>query len=84
MRRLYIVAIVLGLVLFLAISSLLARVFSVDGAERSALTELVRAEARGDAAGMVARIHGCAASEACTARVNEDAAALRRPGTAGR
>jgi hypothetical protein len=69
-----------GVLVFLAISALLARVLSVDGAERAAITALVQAEARGDAAGMQARIHGCRASAICQQRVAANAAALRRPG----
>ena len=80
MRRLYMVLIAAGIVVFLGISLLLARAFSVDGAERSAVTGLVKAEARGDLAGVVARIDGCATSASCRARAAADVAALRRPG----
>ena len=52
----------LGVVVFLVISALLARALSVDGAERNAITGLVKSEARGDAAGMAALIQGCGAS----------------------
>ena len=71
----------LGVVLFVAISGLLARVLSLDGAERSAITGLIQAEARGDAHAMSARIQDCGGSSACQARVAANAAALRRPGT---
>jgi hypothetical protein len=80
MRRLYLVLIALGLVLFLIVSALLARVFSADGAERSAVTGLVQAEARGDQAGMVGRIDGCRDSASCRGRVAQDVAALKRAG----
>ena len=80
MRRLWLLLIFLAFALFLLISALLARAFSVDGAERSAVTELVRAQARGDRAGMVSRITGCGASAACQARVAQNAAALKLPG----
>jgi hypothetical protein len=69
-----------GLVLFVAVSALLARVWSGDSAEQSAVTALLRAEARGDAAAMIKTIKGCAASAACQAAVTADAAALKRPG----
>lgn len=72
--------IALGLVVFLAISAVLARVFSVDDAERAAITTLVKAEARGDPSAMRAQIQGCSASAGCRARVAQDAAALRRSG----
>ena len=81
MRRLYLVLIVLGVLAFLVVSLLLARAFSVDGAERSAITDLVRAEARGDQADVVARITGCGRSPACRARIAANVAALQRPGT---
>jgi len=80
-RPLLFLLIGLGLVLFIAISGLLARIFSVDGAERSAITELIRAQARGDVDGMLVRIEGCSSSPACRARVAQDASVLRRPGT---
>lgn len=73
--------IALGVVIFLVISALLARVLSVDGAERSAITTLVEAEARGDAPAMVALIDGCSQRPACRARVTEDAVKLARPGS---
>jgi hypothetical protein len=79
-RRLYLVLIGLGIVLFLAVSALLARAFSVDGAERGAITSLVQAEARGDPASVVARIQGCAESAACRARVVGETASLRHSG----
>ena len=80
MRRVRLLLIAVGVLVFLAISALLARAFSVEGAERSAITALLQAEARGDAAGMKARIQRCPASAACQARVAADAAALTRAG----
>jgi hypothetical protein len=79
-RRVRIALIAVGVLVFLAISALLARVLSVGGAERAAITALVQAEARGDVAGMQARIQGCAESPSCRLRVEADAASLRRPG----
>jgi hypothetical protein len=73
--------IVIGLIVFLAISAILARVFSVDGAERTAITTLVQTEARGDAARMIQQIHGCAADPACRQRAAQDAASLKRAGS---
>lgn len=80
MRRLYVSLFALGVVAFLAVSALLARVFSAEGAERSAITALVAAEARGDAADVVARVHGCHPGSACDARVRRVAGGLTRPG----
>jgi hypothetical protein len=71
----------IGVVFFLGISALLARVLSLDGAERSAITALIQAEARGNAHAMSARIKDCGKSAACQARVAADAQALRRAGT---
>ena len=67
MRRTYIALIALGLVGFLAVSALLARVFSADGAERSAVTSLIEAEARGDAEAMLQRMSGCDRDPSCRA-----------------
>jgi hypothetical protein len=81
-RRPWIIAgIAVGLIVFLAISALLARAFSADGAERSAITSLVQAEARGDADGVVARIEGCGQDAGCRARATANAAALKHPGS---
>ncbi len=80
MRRLRLSLIALGIILFLVISALLARAFSIDGAERSAITALVSAEARGDAAAVVRLIRGCAGSSACRDRAGRSAARLRHPG----
>ena len=70
-----------AIIVFLAISAILARAFSVDSAERSAITAVVQAEARGDAPGAMARVTGCSASPACRARVSEAVASLRHPGS---
>ncbi len=82
MRRLnLILLIVVGAVVFLAISAVLARVLSVDGAERSAITTLVQAEARGDASAMITQILGCANRPDCRERATQDARALHRSGS---
>jgi hypothetical protein len=80
MRRTYISLIAVAVIAFLAISALLARVFSADGAERSAITGLLRAEAQGDAAAVVSRIQGCQESAGCEARVRQNVSALAQPG----
>jgi hypothetical protein len=81
-RRIYLLALIgLGVIVFLAVSALLARVWSAEGAERSAITALLKAQARGDAAAMTARIRDCGASAQCRARVNQNIAALTRPGS---
>src|SRR5947199_168824 len=81
MRRRYMLALVaLGVVLFVAISVGLARVFGANGAEQSAITSLVKSEAAGDQQGMLALIDGCSASAGCRTRVAENAVDLKRPG----
>jgi hypothetical protein len=79
-RRTYIALIALAVVLFLAVSALLARVWSADGAESSAVTSLIQAEARGDPSAMVGKLTGCRAEPSCRARVVAAAATLRRSG----
>lgn len=80
-RRTVITLIVAGVAVFLVISALLARALSVGGAEDAAITDLVRAEARGDPAAVAALIHGCSADAACRARAQADAVALRHSGS---
>lgn len=81
-RRSYLFLLIfLAVLLFLAISAVLARVFSIDGAERAAVTALIQAEARGDAAGMLRQMRGCAGSGPCRTRVQRDAASLRHAGS---
>lgn len=81
MRRIYIFALIgVAIVVFVAVSAILARVFSVDGAERSAITSLVQDEARGDVNHAVAQLQGCEQSAACRSGVEANVVALRRPG----
>jgi hypothetical protein len=73
---------VLGVVLFLAVSGVLARFFSAENVERDHELALVAAEAKGSTAGMFAQlVPSCRASAPCAATVLADAAALRRPGS---
>ena len=78
LRRLLFTAAVL---VFLAITAFLARALTVDGAERSAITDLLRAEARGDHATMAREITDCRRAAACLRRVAEDARTLTRAGS---
>ena len=57
-----------------------ARAFSADGAERTALTSLVQAEAHGDIPDALGRIEHCQTDASCRARVRTDAGALKQPG----
>lgn len=61
------------MLLFLAISGLLARFLSVENTERDADLALIEAQARGDVAGMISRISGCRESQACVAGVRANA-----------
>lgn len=70
--------IVLAVIVFLAISALLARWLSTEGEERDKVHTLLQAQARGDAAAMLAQLHGCDA--ACRATVERDARTLKRRG----
>jgi hypothetical protein len=67
-------------IVFLAFSALLARALGGSGAERSAVTAVVRAEARGDAPAALARMPACRKEPACAAVVTDTAAKLERPG----
>jgi hypothetical protein len=78
-RPLLLVLIVVGVILLSVVGAFLARVFSIDGAERAALTSLIQAEARGDQAGMIHLLHGCVDAP-CHQRVADDTTQLRRPG----
>lgn len=81
MRRAYLLLLIgVGVLLFLAISALLARALTVGNAESTALTDLVRAEAQGDRATVISDIQGCASDPACQARATALVTALKRPG----
>jgi hypothetical protein len=70
----------LAIAVFLGVSFLLARVLAADSRERSDVADLMRAQAAGDATGMLRQLSGCATRPACAARVRANAKALRRPG----
>lgn len=80
MRRPYLIAIAVAVVLFLVISALLARVFSASSAEQSAITALVTDEARGDTNAVIADITGCRTVAACRLRASQNASSLAHPG----
>jgi hypothetical protein len=81
MRRLTLIGlVVVGVAVFLVISALLARALSVGGAENSAITSLVRAEAGGDQAAVIADISNCGRQTACRTRAAQNVTALKRPG----
>ena len=81
MRRVTLVtAIAFGAFVFLGISFLLARALTGPGVERARVLDVVRAEARGDAAAVLKRLPACAAEPACARITRERVAQLARPG----
>ncbi len=79
-RRALILLVVAGVALFVAISVGLARYLDTESQERGAVFALLRAQARGDARAMIARIEGCATDPRCTATARRNAERLARPG----
>jgi hypothetical protein len=77
-----IVLIVVGVLLFLAISGLLARFLSVENTERDDDLALIQAQARGDVNGMLVQLKGCRSRPSCVAGVESNAhnPRLRRAG----
>lgn len=71
--------IVVGVIVFLAVSFLLARYLTTENRERDAIYALLVDQARGDARAMRARLSGCAGR--CAATVEADARRLRAAGT---
>ncbi len=80
MRRAYIAAIAGAIIVFLVLSALLARVFSANSAEQSAITALVKDEARGDENAVIGDVAGCSTSQACRTRAGYNATALKHAG----
>jgi hypothetical protein len=70
-----------GIFVFLAVSAMVARSLSATGTERARVLELARAEARGDAAAVLARTAACADEPACKAATEAFVARLERPGS---
>lgn len=79
-RRWIIVSIVAGIVVFLAIATLLTRALNVGDAENAAITSLVQAEAHGNTPEVISLITGCQANATCRARATANTAALRHDG----
>lgn len=79
-RPIHFALIALVLVLFLAISALLARFLSTENAERDDVLAVLVAQAAGDRRSMLAKLDGCHSDPGCVATVRSDAARLRRPG----
>jgi hypothetical protein len=74
------IPLIFGLFVFLGLSVLLARGLTGSGAERADVLELVRAQARGDAAAVLARVPACRREPACARSTRQRVQELRRPG----
>jgi hypothetical protein len=61
-------------IVFLAISVLLARFLQTENVERDADLALIQAQARGDVQGMLAKLSGCGSTPACVAQVKANVA----------
>ncbi len=79
-RRTRLILIAFGVFVFLGISFLLARALTGAGAERSLVVEVVRAQARGDAAAVLERLPECRRDAVCSRLVRERTPRLERPG----
>lgn len=81
-RRRRAALIAIGVLLFLAISALLARFLSTENVERSDDLALLQAQARGDVNGMLDKLGGCRERPSCVATVRANASnpRLRRAG----
>ena len=66
--------------LFLGFSALLARALTGAGDERARVLDVVRAQAAGDAAGVLAELPGCRANPACAEVTRTRVAELERDG----
>ena len=77
MRRLPLI--VVGVLVFLAISFELARYLSTESTERDEVQKLLSSEARGDARAMLAQLHDCG-DPPCHAVVLHNASSLKRRG----
>jgi hypothetical protein len=65
---------------FLGIAVLLARGLTAGGSERSAVLDLVREQARGDADAVLAQLPACRREPACAQATRARVGELRRPG----
>jgi hypothetical protein len=70
-----------GVVLFLAISGVLARFLSTENTERDDVLAVLRAQAAGNVGGMLDGQAGCRQSPSCVETTRANATSLRRRGT---
>src|ERR687893_2810977 len=69
-----------GVFVFLGLSFLLARGLTGSSAERGKVLDVLEAQARGDAAAVLAALPACRAEPACARVTRERVAELERPG----
>jgi hypothetical protein len=74
------VLIAIGVVVFLAVSVLLARFLTGASTERDAVYALLVDQVHGDQAAMLGRLEGCEADAGCKALVAANVRRLRQPG----
>jgi hypothetical protein len=77
-KRILLIAV--GVVLFVAISGLLARFLSAEGVERDDVLAVLEAQAAGNVQGMLDAQAGCRKRPSCVATTRANAAKLRRRG----
>jgi predicted solute-binding protein len=70
-----------ALVLFLVFSVLLARYLSTENVERADIFAVLRAEAAGNADGVISHLAGCREHAGCVAQAEQNVAKLRRTGS---
>ena len=69
-----------GIFVFVALSALLARGLTATGAERTQVLDVLRAQARGDAAAVLGDMPACGREPACVQVTRARVARLKRPG----
>jgi hypothetical protein len=74
------VAVVVGVVLFVAISGVLARFLATEGAERDDVLAVLQAQAAGNVQGMLDRQAGCRQRPSCVATTRANATSLSTQG----
>jgi hypothetical protein len=79
-RARVLIPVAFGAFVFLGISLLLARGLTGGGTERADVLAVLRAQARGDADAVLARLPACRREPACAQATRDRVAELRRPG----
>jgi hypothetical protein len=75
-----ITAIAFAVFVFLGVSALLAKALSGAGGERAKVLEVLEAQARGDADGVLERLDACRAQPVCVRVTRDRVQKLARPG----